>query len=122
MVVTKVVVEEKDKFGTDRFAVLKAEFTKRKLSKEFQRRLERIVTVYSYRRDVAHELHHLQQAKDYAWTDRHKVSEVTRRLEVFKPVQFFLDAMQTLLDEVRKEEALKPPPRVRQYNTRSSWG
>lgn len=118
MAVVKAV--EKDKFGSERFTVIFDQLGKFKLSKDSQRRLDRINTVFSYRRDVAYALHHLEENNEYGgWRRREEAKE---RLNSFKPVQFFLDALQTLLDEVRKEEAAKPPPKVRQYNTRRSWG
>jgi hypothetical protein len=116
MVVSKAVVEEKDKFGTERFEVIKAEFAKFKLNKDFARRYERIETLFMYRRGVAHELHHLEDQKEFGWTYHRKILDTQERLNTFKSVQFFLDAFKTLLDEVRKEAVTpKPAPRRRYY-------
>ncbi len=115
MVVSKAAINEQDKFGTERFAAIKAQLANFKLNKDFQRRFDRIVTVFSFRRDIAHELHHAEANNEGGWHYRNKIEQIKERLNAFKSVQFFLDALQTLLDEVRKEEATKPPPRVRRY-------
>lgn len=111
-------IQETDKFGTVRFAAIKAEVDKYELSKDDKRRLEKVVSVFSYRTGVAHEL---ENVSHYDYRLRRTTED---RLSRFKPIQFFLDAIQTLLDDVKKgsiaAEALKEAKRKqrRQY---SSW-
>lgn len=112
----KVVKVDTDKFGIERFAELNVEFAKFKLNKDFQRRYDRIVTLFTYRRDLAYELHHAETNSASEWGQRYKYEKIKARLDTFKPVVFFLDAMQTLLTEVRADEAAKPAPvRRRSY-------
>lgn len=101
-VVPKVVAPEQDKFGIERFAAIRVQFNNFTLDKHSQNRLTRIETVFTYRRDVAYELHHLEERSN-EWERRRTCHEMKTRLDALKPIQFFLDALQTLLDEVRKE-------------------
>ena len=120
MVVANAVKNEKDKFGTERFAELKAQFKGIKLNKHFQNRLNAITAVFTYRCGVAYELHHIEHSDgDTGWGFRNKVGPARERLDSFKSVQFFLDAMQMLLVEVKEEAAALL--KTKKQNPPSMW-
>lgn len=114
MATSKLQVVETDPFGTERFAQLKKEIVLFKLGKDELRRLEKIEAVFSYRCDIAYKLHHASdQYPSY------EARSIKARLDTFKPVQFFLGAMQTLLDDIKREDgmarAVKAKPAPRRY-------
>ena len=116
MATSKIKVAETDPFGTDRYMALKREILSFKLGNIEQRRLEKINMVFLHRTDLAHRLHH---AKDNypSW----EATNLKARIDTFKSIQFFLDAMQTLLNDIRREDAIlkaaKPKPATRRYGT-----
>lgn len=107
------VVNTQDPFGTLKFAEIKAKFgNPTKLSKTYKGRFENIVSVFSHRTNVAHELHH---ASDQLHWHR---APLEGRLAQFKSAEFFCSALQTLLDEKIKDEATAPIKKKRYTNPR----
>ena len=90
------------------------------VSKDNMRRLNKIIAVFLYRSDVAHKLYHVVN-NDQGWSARHIQYDLEERLKTFKPVQFFLDALQTLLDDVVKEEAEEKALRAAKRANRPSY-
>jgi hypothetical protein len=107
---TKEKLNEKDPFDVVRFNEIQTEIKKFNLNKDQQRRLDKLTTVFNYRRDVAYEHHNT--------VERYEKRGVEERLSQFKSIDFFLNAMQVLLHDVKTS---KPEP-VKKYNSRrSSW-
>ncbi len=103
MATSKPAVPQKDKFGTERYEAAKAELKKLKVSKEFQQRFDKAESVFLYRRDVHHQLHNAEL--DTGWYAHRGIEEIKVRLSAFKPVEFFIDTMLAIVEEVKKEIA-----------------
>lgn len=102
------VIPEQDPFGTVRFDAIKARFgDTSKLDKLFKGRFQNIVSIFSYRTSVAHELHH---AREMLSPQRRVIEE---RLAKLKSAEFFCDALRALLDEKLKHDMLKPAKKSR---------
>lgn len=97
----KQVVTETDKYGVERFNAIKEQFKGRKLSKYFQSRYDKIVSVFTFRVDLAIKNDAVQR-DSYNWYEK---GDMKKRLAAFKPADFFIAALQQLLDELKKEEA-----------------
>ncbi len=116
MATSPLKVVETDPFGTERFAQLKREIDAFKLGKDELRRLEKIESVFTYRRDIAHQLHHAVDQYP-SWN----ATNLSQRLSTFKPVQYFLDAMQTLLDDIRREALIVQAAKAAKPARRYGW-
>lgn len=111
------VLDAQDPLGIARFAEIKERFgDPTKIPKVYKNRFDNIVSIFTYRTGVEHEL---QRAKE-KYTPHWELYQIEERLKKFKSAEFFCDALQALLDEKRKDEAskaAKPKP----YDT-GGWG
>lgn len=95
----RTIIVKNDEFGSQRFADIKLKLSTVKASKELQARFNKAESVFLHRTQIAHE-HAL--AED-GW--RGPKEQLRQRLIGFKPVNYFLDVAQAILDEAKKEEA-----------------
>ena len=113
--------QEADKFGTARFNAIKTEILKLKLSKDIQRRLDKVVSVFSYRTSVAHDVARAEAAVG-DWRSRYTLNAEEARLANFKPVSFFLDSIQAILDDAKKEIAAEEAEKQKKKEKRyANW-
>lgn len=111
-----------DKFGTKRYDALKAELKQHKVSKELQARFDKAATVFEHRRGIHHELHNAEL--ESSWGSHRTIYNLKERLAAFKPVEYFLDVMAAIIEEVKKEEAgaLAAKMAKKKPTTGRGWG
>lgn len=114
----QVVYLKDDSIGIQAFAAIKAKIMDHKLSKDHERRFEKIDAVFSYRADLAIKLEATTENYYPNW-ERNKLQE---RLNNFKPVKFFLDAAQHLLEDIEKEEAGVLAAKMAKKKPIQRWG
>lgn len=89
----QVVLLKNDELGKERFAAWVEKFSHLKLVREHQARLDKILSVVTYRTQIAEQALFPRVYRD-----------APARLKGFKTVQYFLDAFETLYDDVVKSE------------------
>lgn len=98
----KAAINQKDKFGTIRYNAVKEAAKLTPLNKERRSRFSAAEAVFLHRREIHHQLHNAQL--DEGWANRRNIYDLEQRLACFKSAEFFVGAMEAIIEEQRNED------------------